>query len=50
LKETVTEGGADDICDASSKSISGYMDIKGSKYDESEDKVRNSTMTDDQWE
>jgi len=23
-----------DICDASSKSISGYMDIKGSKYDE----------------
>ena len=23
-----------DLCDASSKSISGYMDIKGSKYDE----------------
>ena len=28
-----------DLCDASSKSISGYMDIKGSKYDENgEDK------------
>lgn len=39
LRESITEGGADDICDSSSKSISGYMDIKGSKYDESGDKV-----------
>lgn len=31
--------GKSDICDASSESISGYMDIKGSKYDENgEDK------------
>lgn len=37
LKET--DQGNSDICDASSKSISGYMDIKGSKYDENgEDK------------
>mmetsp|Transcript_23557 Transcript_23557/g.67461 ORF Transcript_23557/g.67461 Transcript_23557/m.67461 type:complete len:213 (+) Transcript_23557:86-724(+) len=37
LKETLQ--GNSDICDASSKSISGYMDIKGSKYDENgEDK------------
>jgi hypothetical protein len=42
LKESVIEAGSDasDICDSSSKSISGYMDIKGSKYDESGDKVR----------
>lgn len=39
LRESITEAGADDICDSSSKSISGYMDIKGSKYDESGDKV-----------
>lgn len=32
LKEI--DQGNSDICDASSKSISGYMDIKGSKYDE----------------
>jgi hypothetical protein len=32
-----------DICDGSSKSISGYMDIKGSKYDENGDKVRHCT-------
>ncbi|KAG7370847.1 peptidase S10 serine carboxypeptidase family protein [Nitzschia inconspicua] len=38
LKETITEAGAENICDASSKSISGYMDVKGSKYDESGDK------------
>lgn len=31
--------GTSDLCDASSKSISGYMDIKGSKYDQNgEDK------------
>ncbi len=37
LKEL--DHGFSDICDASSKSISGYMDIKGSKYDENgEDK------------
>ena len=33
LKEN--EMGNSDLCDASSKSISGYMDIKGSKYDQS---------------
>ncbi|KAL3909008.1 MAG: hypothetical protein SGILL_008264, partial [Bacillariaceae sp.] len=38
LKEKVTEAGDDDICDSSSKSISGYMDVKGSKYDDSGDK------------
>lgn len=27
------EKDADDLCDASSKSLSGYMDIKGSDYD-----------------
>jgi cathepsin A (carboxypeptidase C) len=32
LKETVMDHS--DLCDASTKSISGYMDIKGSKYDE----------------
>lgn len=37
LKENVMDNS--DLCDASSKSISGYMDIKGSKYDENgEDK------------
>lgn len=34
LKEHKQAQGDDDFCDASSKSISGYMDIKGSKYDE----------------
>ena len=29
----VNGGVGDDICDASSKSLSGYMDIKGSDYD-----------------
>jgi len=40
LRETVHEAGSDsaDFCDASSKSISGYMDVKGSKYDEYGDK------------
>mmetsp|Transcript_25291 Transcript_25291/g.53297 ORF Transcript_25291/g.53297 Transcript_25291/m.53297 type:complete len:578 (+) Transcript_25291:125-1858(+) len=41
LRKTVIESGsetASDFCDASSKSISGYMDLKGSKYDESGDK------------
>lgn len=41
LKETVAGGGVDgpeSICDPSSKSISGYMDVKGSKYDEAGDK------------
>lgn len=40
LTEHVMEAGSDDgaICDPSSKSISGYMDIKGSKFDESGDK------------
>lgn len=37
LKENVME--SSDLCDASTKSISGYMDITGSKYDENgEDK------------
>jgi hypothetical protein len=37
LKENLM--GKSEICDASSESISGYMDIKGSKYDENgEDK------------
>ena len=33
LRETIHEAGSDDadFCDASSKSISGYMDVKGSK-------------------
>ena len=36
LWHKVNEAGsaASELCDASSKSISGYMDIKGSKYDE----------------
>jgi len=40
LREKVNERGSDEaeFCDASSKSISGYMDLKGSKYDESGDK------------
>ena len=38
LTETIDVGGPESICDPSSKSISGYMDIKGSKYDESGDK------------
>lgn len=40
LREKVTEIGTEDaeFCDASSKSISGYMDLKGSKYDQSGDK------------
>jgi hypothetical protein len=46
LTETITEAGDDDICDSSSKSISGYMDIKGSKYDESGDKVCLSWVVD----
>lgn len=37
LKESAAENS--DLCDPSSKSISGYMDITGSKYDENgEDK------------
>mmetsp|Transcript_27809 Transcript_27809/g.65351 ORF Transcript_27809/g.65351 Transcript_27809/m.65351 type:complete len:592 (-) Transcript_27809:60-1835(-) len=36
LRETISE--ASDLCDASSKSISGYMSTKGSKYDEYGDK------------
>ena len=41
LQEKIMDVGSTDgdICDGSSKSISGYMDIKGSKYDESGDKV-----------
>jgi hypothetical protein len=41
LKEKIMNVGStdSDICDGSSKSISGYMDIKGSKYDENGDKV-----------
>jgi carboxypeptidase C (cathepsin A) len=40
LTETAAGGidGPESICDPSSKSISGYMDIKGSIYDESGDK------------
>eukprot|EP00531_Pseudo-nitzschia_arenysensis_P001320 CAMPEP_0116142442 /NCGR_PEP_ID=MMETSP0329-20121206/14913_1 /TAXON_ID=697910 /ORGANISM="Pseudo-nitzschia arenysensis, Strain B593" /LENGTH=553 /DNA_ID=CAMNT_0003637683 /DNA_START=63 /DNA_END=1724 /DNA_ORIENTATION=+ len=40
LREKVYEKGSKDgdFCDASSKSISGYMDLKGSKYDQSGDK------------
>ncbi|CAB9496976.1 Carboxypeptidase Y homolog A [Seminavis robusta] len=38
LLHKVHEAGDDAICDGSSKSISGYMDIKGSKYDENNDK------------
>lgn len=38
LLHKVHEEGDDAICDGSSKSISGYMDIKGSKYDEKGDK------------
>jgi len=40
LRETIVEAGSEDadFCDASSKSISGYMDLKGSKYDEYSDK------------
>jgi len=40
LRETVNEKGSEDgdFCDSSSKSISGYMDLKGSKYDQQGDK------------
>lgn len=40
LRENPMERGSDEsqFCDSSSKSISGYMDVKGSKYDESGDK------------
>jgi len=40
MREKFTESGSEDaeFCDASSKSISGYIDLKGSKYDESGDK------------
>ena len=38
LLHKVHQPGDDAICDGSSKSISGYMDIKGSKYDENNDK------------
>jgi len=40
LREKINERGSEDaeFCDASSKSISGYMDLKGSKYDQSGDK------------
>lgn len=34
LKTTTPEPEISDICDASSKSLSGYIDIKGSDYDE----------------
>ena len=34
LLHKVHQPGEDALCDGSSKSISGYMDIKGSKYDE----------------
>lgn len=33
LKTTTPEPEVSDICDASSKSLSGYIDIKGSQYD-----------------
>mmetsp|Transcript_21668 Transcript_21668/g.53755 ORF Transcript_21668/g.53755 Transcript_21668/m.53755 type:complete len:546 (-) Transcript_21668:863-2500(-) len=40
LREKVSEKGSSDgeFCDASSKSISGYMDLSGSKFDQSGDK------------
>jgi len=40
LRKSVQEVGSEgaEFCDPSSKSISGYMDLKGSKYDESGDK------------
>lgn len=40
LRKSVQEIGSEgaEFCDPSSKSISGYMDLKGSKYDESGDK------------
>jgi carboxypeptidase C (cathepsin A) len=38
LLHKVHQPGNNAICDGSSKSISGYMDIKGSKYDEDNDK------------
>ena len=38
LLHKVHQPGDDAICDGSSKSISGYMDIKGSKYDDNNDK------------
>mmetsp|Transcript_13768 Transcript_13768/g.15341 ORF Transcript_13768/g.15341 Transcript_13768/m.15341 type:complete len:570 (+) Transcript_13768:63-1772(+) len=40
LRENIMESGSNEgeFCDSSSKSISGYLDVKGSKYDESGDK------------
>lgn len=40
LRENIMEKGSEEaeLCDSSSKSISGYMDVKGSKFDESGDK------------
>jgi len=40
LRENIMESGSEEseFCDSSSKSISGYLDVKGSKYDESGDK------------
>lgn len=35
LNDELNDNDDDDLCDGSSKSIAGYMDIKGSKYDDS---------------
>jgi hypothetical protein len=35
LRSKENEPGTSDICDSQSKSISGYMDIQGSEYDDS---------------